>query len=125
MMVLVDSSVWIDHLRRREPDLERLLEAGRVSTHPAVMGELACGSLRNRDRFLGDLRRLPSLPECRPEEALHLVETHRLWGRGLGWVDVLLLTSCRLAGARLWTKDRPLSTAAGALSVEYPAQAER
>jgi predicted nucleic acid-binding protein len=117
--VLVDSSVWIDHLRRDEPGLRRLLELGRVATHPAVIGELACGTLRRRDQILEDLGRLPLVPECRTEEALQVIGTHRLWGRGLGWIDVLLLTSCRLARAELWTRDRPLLDAAVRLSVAY------
>ena len=69
MKVLVDTSVWIDHLRRRELGLRFLLELGQVVGHSAVVGELACGTLRERDRFLGDLQQLPSLPEPRSEEA--------------------------------------------------------
>lgn len=119
MNVLVDSSVWIDHLRRGEPELVRLLEAGWVVTHPAVIGELACGSLRKRESFLRQLMLLPVLAEGRAEEALHLLEEHRLWGRGLGWVDILLLTSCRISGTRIWTRDRGLQAAAVVLAVSH------
>lgn len=119
MRVLVDSSVWIDHLRRGEPDLVRLLEAGRVVTHPAVIGELACGSLRKRESFLRHITLLPVLAEGRADEALHLLEEHRLWGRGLGWVDILLLTSCRISNTRIWTRDRGLRVAAAALAVSH------
>lgn len=119
MKVLVDTSVWIDHLRRSEPELGRLLEAGVVVIQSAVIGELACGTLRDRDRVLGDLQRLPSLPEPRADEALHLVQRYRLWGRGLSWTDVLLLASCRLGGASLFTRDRALKAAAKDLDLEF------
>ena len=117
MKVLVDTSVWIDHFRRRGPHLAELLAGGLVVSHSAVIGELACGTLRERSRVLQDLQRLPALPHPRPEEALHLVERYRLWGHGLSWTDVLLLSSCRLGGATLWTRDRALITAAIELGV--------
>ncbi len=119
MKVLVDTSVWIDHLRRSEPELVERLMAGMVVAHSAVIGELACGTLRVRDRILAELWRLPALPEARADEALRLLEQGKLWGRGLGWTDVLLLAACRLGGARLWTRDLALSAAAEELNVDY------
>ena len=119
MMVLVDSSVWIDHLHRGDQRLIRLLEAGRVSTHPAIIGELACGSLKNRSPFLAELRLLPVVSECRGDEAMHLLEEHRLWGKGLGWTDLLLLASSRIDGTRLWTRDRALLAAAKILGIAH------
>lgn len=119
MKVLVDSSVWIDHLRRNEPELVELLETGRVVVQASVIGELACGALRERDRVLDNLRHLPTLPGPGLEEALYLIRQGRLWGRGLGWTDVILLASCRLGGARLWTRDRALGTAATELDLRY------
>ncbi|MBL9126441.1 MAG: PIN domain-containing protein [Verrucomicrobiales bacterium] len=119
MKVLVDTSVWIDHLRRGDPLLVELLTAGHIVVHSAVIGELACGTLRERDRVLRDLQRLPGLPEPRPEEALHLVGCYQLWGRGLGWMDILLLASCRLGNAILWTRDRALNAAAAELGLAY------
>lgn len=119
MNVLVDTSIWIDHLRRNEPALVELLEAGRVVRHSAVVGELACGTLRQRDRVLGNLQHLPSVTEPRSEEALLLLNRFRLWGQGLGWTDILLLASCRLGSASLWTRDRSLRAAAMELGVEY------
>lgn len=119
MKVLVDSSVWIDHLRRSEPHLAELLGAGQVVSHSAVIGELACGTFRRREQVLQDLQRLPALTHARIEEAMHLVERYRLWGHGLGWTDVLLLASCRLGGAALWTRDRALRAAAGEVGVAY------
>lgn len=121
MKVLADTSVWIDHLRRSEPELSELLTSGRIVIHPAVIGELACGTLRDRDRVLRDLQHLPALPEPLAEEALHLVQRCGLWGRGLGWTDVLLLSSCRLGGARLWTRDRALHDAATNLGLGHDA----
>ena len=117
MRVLVDTSVWIDHLRRGDPQVVQLLVEGRVVCHPGVIGELACGTLRERERVLHDLQCLPMLPASSAEEALHVVERYRLWGRGLGWTDVHLLASCRLGGAALWTRDRALQAAAGELGV--------
>lgn len=119
MNVLPDTSVWIDHLRRGEPELERSLELGHVVTHSAVVGELACGTLRDRGTFLAALLQLPAIAECSPDEALHMVEAHRLWGRGLCWVDALLLASCLIAGTRLWTRDRALAAAAGKLRIAH------
>lgn len=124
MKALVDTSVWIDHLRRSEPELGELLGSGRVVIHPAVIGELACGTLRERDRVLRDLQHLPALPEPLAEEALHLVQRYRLWGRGLGWTDVLLLSSCRLGGASLWTRDRALKAAATELGLGYDSRSD-
>ncbi len=121
MKVLADTSVWIDHFRRSEPHLGDLLVAGHIVTHTAVIGELACGSLRERDRVLQNLRCLATLPQPRGEEALHLVEHHRLWGRGLDWTGVLVLCSCRADGAMLWTRDRALQAAATKLGLAYSA----
>lgn len=115
--MLVDSSVWIDHLRRPRSALVSLLERDLVLTHPFVIGELACGALRERDRFLDHLKRLPSAPVARDGEVMQLVDSVPLWGRGLGWVDAHLLASSRLAGTSLWTLDRALAEAAAALGV--------
>lgn len=112
-MVLVDTSVWIDHLRRGNPGLSALLEEGAVLCHPFVIGELACGNLGNRDEVLKLLGELPSVPMAEHDEVLHLLGENRLHGRGLGWVDAHLLASAMLGGFRLWTRDRSLGRAAG------------
>jgi predicted nucleic acid-binding protein len=112
MMVLVDSSVWIDHLHREDDRLVELLEAGEVRTHPCVLGELACGSINRRERFLTQLFRLPRLPEARFEQVMALIEKRRLWGKGLTWVDAQVLASALLSGAWLWTRDKRLHQAA-------------
>lgn len=118
--VLVDTSVWIDHLRGRRGDLTGPLQEGLVLTHPFVIGELACGNLARRGEVLGLLAALPRAPEATNDEALALVAAARLSGRGLGWVDVHLLAAARLCGARLWTRDRALAAAALRLGAGFP-----
>jgi predicted nucleic acid-binding protein len=115
--VLVDTSVWVDHLRRGNRELERRLEDGTVECHPFVIGELACGQLRRRREILALLRDLPQLPVVDHEEALAFVGAHRLHARGVGWVDVHLLAAAMLTGVRLWTLDRALEAAARALRI--------
>ncbi|MEX2322738.1 MAG: PIN domain-containing protein [Acidimicrobiia bacterium] len=114
--VLVDTSMWIDHLRG-EGGLEDLLHDGAVLTHPFVVGELACGSLAERAEVLGLLSRLPAVEVVSHDEVMTTVETHRLWGGGLGWVDAHLLAAALLAGCPLLTRDRPLRDAAGRLGL--------
>ena len=93
--MLVDTSVWVDHLRRRNATLVALLEQTQVWTHAFVVGELACGNLAQRDKLPGALIALPHAPMCSHEEVLAFLASHRLMGRGLGWVDVHLLASAR------------------------------
>ena len=116
-LLLVDTSVWIDHLRGRRGDLVGPLHDGLVLTHRFVIGELACGNLARRDEVLGLLAALPRAPEATHEESLALVAGSRLAGCGLGWVDVHLLAGARLAGAQLWTRDRALAAAAARLGL--------
>ena len=116
-MILVDTSVWIDHLRSANRVLAAHLIEGRVLCHPFVIGELAVGSMRHREDILGLLGALPAAPVVSHEEMLTFVEVHSLIGLGLGWIDVHLLASARLAGQRLWTKDRRLARAVGRLGV--------
>jgi len=118
-MILVDTSVWVDHLRTGEPTLADLLEHGRVLTHPFVIGELACGNLRNRDHVLGLLRKLPSAPSATDEEALFFIERHRLYGLGIGYIDAHLLAAASLADtASLWTRDKRLDACASAIGLD-------
>ncbi len=116
-MILVDTSVWIEHLRAGSPGLARLLERGLVLAHPAVIGELACGNLKNRDRVLADLAALPRAVEATHEEALRLVEDRKLWGAGLGWIDAHLLASALLTDCGFWTLDRKLERAASGAGI--------
>ena len=116
-MILPDTSIWIDHLRRPNPVLISLLEGGDVLCHPFVIGELACGSLKNRRRTLQWLETLESAPFADHDEVLALIDRHNLVATGLGWLDAHLLGSTLLAGASLWTLDAPLARAAAKLSV--------
>jgi predicted nucleic acid-binding protein len=116
-MILVDTSVWIDHFRRGNARLAILLESGEVLGHPFVTGELACGSLRNRREILGLLDELPQAPTADQGEVRQFVESHRLMGRGLGYVDVHLLAAVMLDSAAIWTLDRPLADAAARLNL--------
>lgn len=108
-MVLVDTSVWIAHLRQGDQSLVELLVAGRVVCHPFVISEVACGSLHNRNEVLRLLTALPSAPMATHEEVLWLLESERLYSRGLGWIDVHLLASARLSNCVLWTLDKTLA----------------
>ena len=107
-MIFVDTSVWIDHLRRGSERLRSLLQGDQVLSHPFVIGELACGNLRNRDGILYLLEALPGAPVADHTEVLHLINAHRLYGQGLGWIDAHLLASALLIGCELWTSDRLL-----------------
>ena len=111
-MILVDTSVWIDHLRFGNAALVEILEEERVLLHPFVIGEIACGNLRNHARVLANLEALPVATLADHEEVVKLVEGHKLWGKGIGWIDAHLLASALVSGCRLWTLDRPLDRAA-------------
>ena len=122
-MVLVDTSLWIEHFRDGCRDLEFLLDEGKVLSHPFVIGELACGRLSRRAEILDLLRSLPQTAVAGHDEILRFIETHQLIGIGLGFIDVHLLASARLHDAPLWTLDRPLQKAADRLGVGFIAPA--
>jgi predicted nucleic acid-binding protein len=120
-LILVDTSVWVEFLRRAPPraDLREPLEAGDVLTHACVIGELALGSLgRRRAQILADLRLLPCLPSVGDDEVMQLVEVRALAGTGIGWVDAHLLASALLAQAALWTLDTRLARVAASLGLD-------
>ena len=120
-MILVDTSVWIDHLRRGEPALADLLGSGAVVGHPFVLGELAMGGLRERAKVLAALAKLPQVTVARDHEVMRMVDGHRLFGKGLGYVDAHLLTAVMLTpGARLWTRDKVLLSSAAAVGLLDP-----
>lgn len=124
-MILVDTSVWIDHLRSGESLLARALESGQVMMHPFVLGELACGNLKKRGEVLRLLGDLPAAPTATDPEVLNLIEHRALMGRGIGYIDVHLLASTALAGdARIWTRDRRLATAAGEMELAFEEEGE-
>lgn len=119
-MILVDTSVWIDHLRSKESLLSNVLEGGEVMTHPFVVGELACGNLKDRQKVLGLLSNLPETLVATEPEVLQFIELRNLMGRGIGYIDVHLLASVVLDGtAQLWTRDKNLATAARELDLAF------
>ena len=115
-MILVDTSVWIDHLHKSVPALTEALEREEVLTHPFVIGELACGELRNRGEVLDLLAALPLAIVATDDEALRLIDDRRLMGKGLGYIDVHLLAAAMLTEAtQLWTTDKRLQAIAAQL----------
>jgi hypothetical protein len=120
-MILVDTPIWIDHLRRGDSALARLLTSGQVLCHPAVLGEVALGSLANRAEILGLLANLPQAIVATRLEVMGFIDTHRLFGLGIGYVDVHLLASTALSvDAALWTRDKRLRAAAESLQFHAP-----
>jgi predicted nucleic acid-binding protein len=108
-LILVDTSVWIDHLRADNAALKRLLNAGRVLMHPFIIGELALGRMRQRETILAALSDLPRAELATDPEVLGFIDREALFGRGIGYVGAHLLASVRLtAGAQLWTRDARL-----------------
>ena len=123
-MILVHTSVWVEHMRHGLPRLATLLQEGEVLIHPWVIGELACSTLRNRSQVLELLQGLPAATVASDAEVLLLIERDRLMGRGIGYVDAHLLASARLSHCRLWTQDRRLAAVAQeqGLGVRQPEQ---
>jgi predicted nucleic acid-binding protein len=120
-LILVDTSVWVDHLRHGEPGLIELLERSTVVMHPFVVGEIACGHLRDRDSILELLQDLPAAVVAEAAEVMHFIERHALHGKGIGHVDVHLLASVVLtSGSRLWTRDLKLLRVAASLGCAHP-----
>jgi predicted nucleic acid-binding protein len=116
-MILVDTSVWIDHLRIGNSRLKGLLLENVVLTHPFVIGELACGALKNRNTIMSLLRTLPEAVNADHDEVLGLLESEHLYGRGIGWIDAHMLASTRLSHAGIWTFDRCLARIATGLGI--------
>ncbi len=118
-MILIDTSVWINHFRIEIPGLSDLLKKRLVRMHPWIIGELACGNLANRAATLRNLQRLPQLSVARADEVLFLIERHQLMGKGIGYVDAQLITAALAEGVRFWTQDKRLSAALVGLGVLY------
>jgi predicted nucleic acid-binding protein len=117
-MILVDTSVWVDHLRASDSALIRLLDATQVVMHPFVLGEIALGNLPRRNLILGILRLLPQAVIASNEEVLNFIDRHHLTGLGIGYVDAHLLAATKLtAGASLWTRDKSLRDVAKRLAL--------
>ena len=112
MKILVDTSIWIDHLRSDLPELRSLLEAGEVVIHEMVIGEIACGSLQDRVGTMISLKQLPKVPELTNTDVIGFLESHGLFSRGIGFVDVHLVASAISHGSKLWTTDARLNSIA-------------
>lgn len=123
-MILIDTSVWVDHLRAGNKELSALLDAGTVLAHPFVIGELALGNLRQRAIVLNALSDLPRSCVATDAEVLHFIQRHELFGRGIGYIDAHLLAAVHLTpGTELWTNDRRLRAVAIHLGMAVPVQA--
>jgi predicted nucleic acid-binding protein len=117
-VILVDTSVWIDHFRRRNSRLSQLLETEEVLCHDYIVGELACGNLRHRSEVIPLLEKLPAASTATHQEALTFLNARRLTGRGIGYVDLHLLASASLDRVSLWTLDKPLARIAASLRLD-------
>lgn len=118
--VLVDTSIWISHFRNGNAQLQDLLMEGKAACHPFIIGELACGNLKNRQEILALLEALPKTTLAEHEEVLYYIELHQLMGKGLGYIDTHLLASTQLSGMSLWTLDKNLKDSADELNLSFP-----
>jgi predicted nucleic acid-binding protein len=119
-VILLDTSIWIDHLRHSDAHAVTTLQSGLVLSHPFVIGELACGNLKSRANLLGLLATLPKARVAQEEEVLYFIERHKLMGRGVGYIDVHLLAATALTeGTQLWTRDKRLAALAHELELAY------
>ena len=117
MKTLIDSSVWISHFHRTDKPLTALMERREVAIHSCIIGELAVGSLKHRKAVLGYFEMLETITECTASEALSLIDSERLHGQGLSWIDCLLLASCRISRCALYTHDVKLGQMAKRLGI--------
>jgi len=118
-MVLIDTSIWVDHFNRGDGNLEYLLNENEAATHPFVIGELACGNIKNRRLIFRLLIALPSIPEISKEEFYLFLDRHRLYGMGLGFIDIHLLASALISDCLIYTRDKSLLSSANKLGVSY------
>jgi predicted nucleic acid-binding protein len=119
-MVLVDTSVWISHLRDGNAEMESLLNNARVMCHPFITGEIACGNIQNRTEVLSLLKNLPQTPQLPHEDVLYFIDKQGLIGKGLGYVDLHLLASAVLTGVPIWTLDSRFHRTSKQLGFAYP-----
>jgi len=118
-MVLVDTSIWVTHFRQGSRQLEKLLMDAEVMCHPFIIGELACGNLKNRNEIIPLLQSLPMVPMIEFDEFLFFIDRNHLMGKGIGFVDAHLLASAQLTGIPLWTSDKRLNSAADQLELTF------
>jgi len=124
-MVLVDTSVWVDHLRNGRAGLSVLLNEGVVACHPFVIGELACGNLKNRTEILSLLHTLPASIVAKHEEVMGFIDDDKLVNRGIGYIDVSLLASALLTGIPIWTLDKKLNEISGGFGLGFENEESR
>lgn len=118
-MVLVDTSVWVLHLRQGNIGLEKLLDDGEVVCHPFIVDELACGNLKNRSEILSLLQALPRATSAEHHEVLQFIDDYQLMGKGLGYIDMHLLAAARLSETPLWTRDKKLEEVSAKLGIGF------
>ena len=121
-MVLVDTSIWINHFHKSDNKLQNLLYELNVTCHPFIVGELACGNIRNREEILTLLQGLPSEKVVSNEELLFFIDKHKLMGRGIGFVDIHLLAAAKLMGHLLWSADKRLNSVAAEMGLSFKAR---
>ena len=118
-MILADTSIWIDHLRNRDPEMENLLGRGQIVMHPVIVAEIALGSLHNRQQILGALDALLEVRPAQHDEVRHMIEARSLYSKGIGLTDAHLVASCLITpGTQLWTRDGALQRLAVALGIQ-------
>ena len=118
-MILVDTSVWIDHFHKKDHSLIKLLEDGLFYTHYFIIGELACGNLKNRDEILILLQSLPKVRVAEHDEVMYFLNHHKIFGKGLGYIDAHLLASCFLDNKLIFTRDKHLEQIAKEFNIIY------
>ena len=118
-MILVDTSVWIDHFHHSDAALNKLLLSNQVCIHPFILGELSCGNISNRKEVLELLRTLRSVDMVLDEEVFILIEDKKLYGKGLGFIDIHLLASAMIHHVPIWTRDKSLKRVADELGIDY------
>jgi|SRR5208337_3664141 len=117
-MILADTSIWVDHLRNRNPDMEQLLGRGQIVMHPFIVAEISLGSLRNRQKMLDDLEALLEVCVAALGEVRHMIESHSFFSKGISLTDAHLVASCLMTpGTQLWTRDSALKKVAAALGI--------
>ena len=123
--ILVDTSVWIKHLREGEASLAQLLEQGLVACHPFIIGEIACGGIKNRNEIISLLNHLPSTDILDHSDIMEFIEYRKIMNKGIGYIDVHLLASALVSETPLWTFDKALKRVANQLSIEYDIKFKR
>ncbi len=118
-MILVDTSVWIDHFRRNNSALQAILLDDKVACHQLIIGELVCGNFKNRTEIIELLLALPRVPQVSFDEYLYFIEKRNLFGKGIGYVDIHLLASALISQSKIWTLDKRLQNQAINLSISY------